>query len=161
MDIKRKLFTYLIPIGVCFLLGFFSSYLQEDAVENWYPTLNRSMLTPPNWVFPLAWSFLYVCMGISIGMIWDSRDPSRIYFARLFFFQLIFNFGWSLLFFYLENPLLGFIDIVLLEMLIIFYAMRAWPRFKWSSYLFIPYILWVAFAAYLNFYILLSNPAGG
>lgn len=96
-------------------------------------------------------------MGISIGLIINSGSPQTGYFIRLFTIQLILNFLWSILFFYFRNPLAGAIDILLLEILIIWYAVKSWPQFKVSSLLFVPYILWISFATYLNLYILFNN----
>ncbi|WP_337929531.1 TspO/MBR family protein [Coprobacter fastidiosus] len=76
---------------------------------------------------------------------------------RLFILQLIFNFTWSIFFFYMQNPLLGFINIILLEFLIIVYSVKSYGINKISSILFIPYILWVTYATYLNLYILICN----
>lgn len=156
----KKVLSYLVPVAICFLVGGIAAYLQSDAVENWYPLLKKSPLSPPNWTFPLAWGFLYVCMGLSVGLIIDSRNDNRMYFIRLFAIQLVFNFMWSIFFFYLENPLLGMLDIILLDILILLYAVRSYPLFRLSSLLFIPYIVWVTFAAYLNLYILIYNPTG-
>jgi tryptophan-rich sensory protein len=64
---------------------------------------------------------------------------------------------WSISFFYLQNPLLGLINIILLEGVIIYYAVKTYREFRVSSILFIPYILWVWFATYLNLYILMNN----
>ena len=70
---------------------------------------------------------------------------------------LLVNFLWVLGFFYLKSPLLGFIDIIILIMLIISYMIVTWPIHIWSSLLFVPYLLWVLFASYLNGYILINN----
>ena len=63
----RKALNIIIPILVCFLVGLSASYFQADAIKNWYPTLIKPAVTPPNIVFPIAWSIIYVCMGLSIG----------------------------------------------------------------------------------------------
>ena len=153
----RKFLGYSLPVLVCFLVGICASFIQSDALQNWYPYLNKPSLTPPNIVFPIAWSILYICMGISIGYIINTKRPERWLFINVFILQLFLNFTWSILFFYLENPALGMINIVGLDALIIYYAIRAFPIYKLSAILFIPYILWVTFAAYLNLYILLYN----
>ena len=108
-------------------------------------------------VFPIAWAILYLCMGISLGLILNSSHYGRKSLIRLFILQLIFNFTWSIFFFYMQNPLLGFINIILLEFLIIVYSVKSYGINKISSILFIPYILWVTYATYLNLYILIYN----
>ncbi|MCC8145362.1 MAG: tryptophan-rich sensory protein, partial [Bacteroidales bacterium] len=124
---------------ICFSLGFIARRLQSSAIEEWYPNLIKPSLTPPNIIFPIAWNILYVCMSISIGLILIKRTYKRDLII-LFIVQLILNFGWSLCFFYFRNPLLGLIDIFLLDIVVIFYALKAYEVSKWSSYLFIPYI---------------------
>ncbi len=153
----KKVLGIVLPVALCFLTGFIASRLQTDAVNVWYPTLNKSPLTPPDSLFGVAWSILYLCMGVSIGLIINSGSSRMGYFIRLFAVQLVLNFMWSILFFYFRNPLLGAIDIILLDILIILYAIKSWPQFKASSLLFVPYILWVSFATYLNLYILFNN----
>lgn len=153
----KKIFYIIIPIIICFLVGFIASQFQTEALQNWYPLLNKPALTPPNIVFPIAWSSLYLLMGLSIGLILLSYSRQRKFFISLFAVQLFLNFMWSISFFYLQNPLLGFINIILLEGIIIYYAIKTYREFKVSSILFIPYIIWVGFATYLNLYILINN----
>ena len=65
---KRILF-YLVPVLFCFGIGAMAGWLQSEALVEWYPTLVKSPLTPPAVVFPVAWSILYLCMGISLGAV--------------------------------------------------------------------------------------------
>ena len=153
----KKAYKFIIPILCCFLIGFIAGQIQESSILNWYPYLNKPSLTPPNIAFPIAWAILYLCMGISLGLILNSSHYGRKSLIRLFILQLIFNFTWSIFFFYMQNPLLGFINIILLEFLIIVYSVKSYGINKISSILFIPYILWVTYATYLNLYILICN----
>lgn len=153
----KKVLSILIPVLICFGVGFTASLFQQDAIENWYPLLNKPELTPPNIVFPIAWSILYLLMGISIGLIIASDSKEKPFFIKLFSIQLVLNFLWSMVFFYMQNPLLGLIDIILLDIVIVVYIIKTYKEFKASSMLFVPYLLWVMFASYLNLYILLNN----
>lgn len=153
---KKKL-QILIPILICFFVGFIGSCFQADAISNWYPYLNKPDLTPPNIVFPIAWSILYVLMGVSIGLIMNSNSRKKKYFVKIFLLQLFLNFTWSVSFFYFQSPIAGLVNIVLLEIVIIYYALSVYPIRRLSTLLFVPYVLWVSFASYLNFYILLYN----
>ncbi|WP_110309580.1 TspO/MBR family protein [Dysgonomonas alginatilytica] len=153
---KKKL-QILIPILICFFVGFIGSRFQTDAISNWYPYLNKPDLTPPNIVFPIAWSILYIFMGVSVGLILNSNSRKKRYFVKIFLLQLFLNFTWSISFFYFQSPVAGLLNIVLLEIVIIYYALSVYPIRRTSSFLFVPYILWVSFASYLNFYILLYN----
>lgn len=153
----KKALSIIVPVVGCFLIGFTASYFQKDAIANWYPYLNKPSLTPPNMVFPIAWSIIYLCMGISIGLIYLTYSRMKRQLITLFCIQLFFNFAWSILFFYFRNPLLGMIDILMLDVCVIVYAFWSYPVRKASSMLFWPYILWICFATYLNGYILLNN----
>ena len=153
----RKALNIIIPILVCFLVGLSASYFQADAIKNWYPTLIKPVVTPPNIVFPIAWSIIYVCMGLSIGLLINSTIERRRFFIKAFVFQLFFNFTWSISFFYIQNPLIGFINILLLDIFVINYTLKSYQVNKTSSILFIPYVIWLLFASYLNGYILMYN----
>lgn len=153
----KKVLAIIIPILLCFSVGLTASYFQMDSIQHWYPYLNKPVLTPPNIVFPIAWSILYLCMGVSIGLILLKWDGRRIILIRLFIIQLFLNFAWSFLFFYLHNPFLGLVDIILLDVVVLIYVIRSYSIKRISSYLFIPYLLWIFFATYLNAYILMYN----
>lgn len=153
----RKALNIIIPILVCFLVGLSASYFQADAIKNWYPTLIKPAVTPPNIVFPIVWSIIYVCMGLSIGLLINSTIERRRFFIKAFIFQLFFNFTWSISFFYIQNPLIGFINILLLDIFVINYTLKSYQVNKASSILFIPCVIWLLFATYLNGYILMYN----
>lgn len=153
----KKVTLVIVPVIICFLIGFTASYFQKDAIETWYPYLDKPDLTPPNIVFPIAWSIIYLCMGISIGLILISNALKKKELTSLFIIQLLLNFAWSILFFYFQNPLLGLIDILLLDICVTVYAIKSYPVKKVSSILFWPYIIWIYFATYLNGYIFINN----
>lgn len=153
----KRVLNILLPIVICFLVGFTASYFQSDSIQSWYPYLNKPALTPPNIVFPIAWSILYVCMGVSIGLVLNSENLQKKYLLSIFAIQLFLNFTWSISFFYLQNPLLGFVNIILLDLAVVYYALKSYPVQKVSAILFVPYIVWLAFATYLNAYILIYN----
>lgn len=111
----NKIIPALVAVIICFSVGVMASYFQVDAIQTWYPFLNKPLLTPPNFIFPIVWSILYFCMGISIGLIWNTKHRKRKILRWLFSFQLLLNFTWSIYFFYFQNPFLGFIDILLLD----------------------------------------------
>jgi tryptophan-rich sensory protein len=153
----KKIVLIGTSVAVCLAVGASAAYFQSGAIEEWYPTLVKPDITPPNWVFPIAWTIIYVCMGISIGLM-----LSRPYFVRLpaillFSWQLLLNFLWSILFFAMHDVVLGFIDIVLLDIAVILYMMNVYRVSKGAAWLFAPYVLWLAFASYLSTYILVMT----
>ncbi len=153
----KKVVSLSVPIFICLLTGWLASYFQAESIRSWYPFLNKSAWTPSNMFFPVAWGIIYVCMGISAGLVFLSGASNRNRLLGLFAVQLFFNFIWSILFFYLRNPLLGFIDILVLDILVSIYTVKSYGANRLASYLFIPYIAWIYFATYLNGYILIRN----
>lgn len=153
----RKFLSYLIPILICFALGIIASLFQQSSIENWYPFLNKPAITPPNWFFPVAWGTIYLLSGISAGLIWNRGGIDRRNILTLWGVQQFFNFTWSIVFFALRSPLMGLINIVILDALVIWYAIRTWKVVRASSILFWPYLAWLVLATYLNVYILIFN----
>ena len=142
---------------VCFAVGLTASYFQNESLVLWYTILNRSVYSPPNIVFPIVWSILYLLMGISVGLVIGSKHPQRGRVVAIFIVQLVLNFLWSILFFNQRNPLLGLIDIVLLDMAVLLYMVCSYKVNRASMYLFLPYIVWLVIATYLNGYIFMNN----
>lgn len=153
----KKAASIFIPVFICLLVGWLASYFQAESIRSWYPFLNKSAWTPPNAIFPVAWGIIYVCMGVSAGLVFLSDAKNRNFLLALFAVQLFFNFIWSLLFFYYRSPLLGFADILLLDILVSIYTVKSYKASKTAAFLFIPYMAWIYFASYLNGYILICN----
>ncbi len=139
----NKIIPALVAVIICFSVGVMASYFQVDAIQTWYPFLNKPLLTPPNFIFPIVWSILYFCMGISIGLIWNTKHRKRKILRWLFSFQLLLNFTWSIYFFYFQNPFLGFIDILLLDIFVIYYMMKSYSIKKMA-----PYYLFLIYCGY-------------
>lgn len=156
----KKYLSYFLPTLLCFVLGGIAGLLQNSAIQEWYPYLVKPALTPPDAAFPIAWGIIYLCMGISAGIILTSGSQSRHGVMALWFVQLSFNFMWSILFFTCRSPLLGMIDIVALDALVMLYIARSSAIRPSAAWLFVPYMCWVLFATYLNAYILAANGSG-
>ncbi|MGL4520461.1 MAG: TspO/MBR family protein [Phocaeicola sp.] len=154
---KRGFFSLLLPILLCLLVGFIGSQFQKESIQTWYPTLNKSYMTPPSSLFPIAWTTLYIFMGVSVGLVGYSRRWRKHWLVTLFAIQLLLNCSWSILFFYLQSPFLGMINILFLDLAVFVYIVWSYPRHRISSILFMPYLLWLLFASYLNFYIWYYN----
>lgn len=142
------------------LLGFGAARLSPTGSENrWYAALNKPAYNPPDWVFPVAWSLLYVILGIALAMILNARGARlRTPALIVFFGQLVLNLAWSPLFFGLHQVvvalvLVGLMFGVTLLMTILFSQVRGL-----AAVLLVPYLVWLLFAAYLNYEILALNP---
>lgn len=152
----KKFLAYTLPIVLALAIGALGSYIQSPAISEWYPTLTKSPLTPPAIAFPIAWTVLYILMGISIGAMISQGDMSLV---RLWLLQLLVNFIWSVAFFALRSPLFGLIVILILDVLVFTYTVYAFGQNRLAAWLFVPYMLWLLFATYLTGYIYLHNPA--
>ena len=154
VEIMRKFFAYFIPVVLAFAIGALGSYIQIEALDEWYPFLVKSPLTPPAIVFPIAWGVLYLLMGISVGTMLVRGDMSVV---RLWLFQLLLNFLWSVCFFALRSPFVGLLVILSLDVAVFAYILYAANRRAIAAWLFVPYLLWLIFATYLNGYIYINN----
>lgn len=148
---KHLAVCLVIPLAV----GGLSALLTKTGMEA-FETINKPSLTPPEWIFPVAWTILYILMGIASYLVFISRKPNRIALA-VYGMQLAFNFLWSIIFFNLGLYLFAFIWLVLLWLLILATAILFYPIEKPAGYLILPYLLWVTFAGYLNYSIYLLN----
>lgn len=150
MKKKYSLKKIILSFILCQGAGILGAFFTTPAIPSWYATLNKPSFSPPNWLFGPAWLTLYTLMGISFAIIWQKRNRPAI---QLFLIHLFFNAIWSILFFELRNPLLGLVDIIILWGLIVLMIVRFYKISKASSFLLLPYLLWVSFATCLNFFI--------
>ncbi|OGZ32501.1 MAG: TspO protein [Candidatus Portnoybacteria bacterium RBG_13_40_8] len=143
----------IISVVVCEFAGAIGSFFTTPAVRGWYPTLIKPSFNPPNWLFAPVWTTLFLMMGIAMFLIWKKEKRG----LTIFFAQLFFNVLWSIMFFGLKSPLLGFIVIVILWFLILATIVKFFKVSKTAGWLLVPYIFWVTFASILNFSILILN----
>ncbi len=148
-------FKLIVSISICLSIGFIAGMFTSSAISSWYAGLIKPSFNPPNWIFGPVWTLLYVLMGVALYLVW-TKPVSKLAIT-FFVIQLALNFLWSFLFFYFKNPLAALIDIVLLLIMIILTMMQFYPVSKTAAFLFIPYALWVCFAAILNFSIYYLN----
>lgn len=152
---------FFASIFITFAAGWIGSLFTTPNIPTWYAALEKPPLIPPNEIFGPVWSALYLLIGIALFLVWiakDSRKKSGKLTAYMWFgAQLILNTLWSITFFSMQQPWLAAVVIALLIVSIIG-TMVAFRKYdKWASYLFIPYLLWVGFATYLNMGVALLN----
>lgn len=125
---------------------------------NWYNTLNKPPLTPPAGIFAPVWGIIYILMFLSFFIFMSAKtDKDKKSGAVFFIIQLLLNFSWSPVFFYLHNIKLSFIIITLIIIFLILTINSFYKVSKISAYLLIPYLVWICFATYLNFGIMMLN----
>lgn len=146
-------------IILCQLAGIIGSVFTFQAIPGWYADLARPDFAPPNWVFGPVWTTLYTLMGISAYLVLRKGLKRKEVRTALGVFgtQLVLNALWSILFFGLRSPFYAFIEIIVLWASIAASIALFWKISKTAGLLLIPYILWVSFAAILNFYIWMLN----
>lgn len=149
----NKTLKILVMVATTVTLGYLAGTVTQGSVDTWYPTLNKPSFTPPNAAFPIAWTTLYILMGIAAGLVWNRMDfePEPVKKGlRFFAIQFVLNMLWSYLFFGLKNPLIALVEIVLLWLMIY----ETWFIFKRidkiAGWLMVPYLLWVSYATVLN-----------
>jgi benzodiazapine receptor len=149
--------TYLfLPIWIVALIaiGGFIGSLTKPEISTWYSTLHRSTLTPPNYVFPIAWTILYGIIGACGWLIWRPQAfPKLSIIKALYVTQLILNWSWTPLFFHYHLTGFSLVVLGLMDILVCSLICLAYRKMKAVSLLMIPYLSWILFATYLNFYI--------
>ncbi len=148
---------FVFSLILCVGGGWLTGLVTQHSVKEWYPQLIKPYGTPPDMVFPIVWTLLYVLMAISLTIIWAGKSEQKAKALFLFFSQLILNFAWSLLFFYLKSPGLALIDIAFLLLLVVLTINAFWKQSSVAAYLLVPYVVWVSYASYLNFCIWVFN----
>lgn len=150
--------TYALWILLAEAVGALSGWLTRKGVRTYNATVRKPPLSPPSVVFPIVWGILFALMGIGAARIWlapasGKRSRSLIWFLV----QLGFNFFWSILFFNLQVFGLAFVWLAALWGLILKMILSFRKVDQPASWLQIPYLLWVSFAAYLNLGVWLLN----
>ena len=147
MLLSSKFSVFIFVILALIVGGLASSNTADDI---WYQELVKSSLNPPGYVFGIVWPILYLFMSISAFRTFNKTK-------NLFFIQLLFNAMWSWLFFAFQMPFIALLNIWLLIYLNIKLNLKMFDQDKLSGFLFIPYVLWLFFASYLNLFIVLNN----
>lgn len=158
VDLKKNrgllILCLLIPLAV----GGLSALLTGGGMER-FEVIRKPPLTPPGWIFPPAWSILYLLMGLASYMALTSgREAAEIRAAHIVYgVQLAMNLLWSLFFFNLSTYLFSLLWLVALWLLILL-CLILFCRLKHAAgWLMLPYLIWVAFAGYLNLGVYLLN----
>ena len=141
------------------LAGIVGSVFTAPSITTWYTTLTKPSFNPPSWVFGPVWTTLFALMGIAAFLVWKKGFEHKNVRIALWVFisQLILNTLWSIIFFGLHSPGAAFIEIIFLWLSIVTMIALFYKISKAAAYLIIPYILWVSFAAFLNYSIWILN----
>ena len=149
----KKLLFYVVGT---FLFGVIGALL-GGGTSQIYSTLNKPPLSPPGIVFPIVWSILYLLMGIGAYFLSNERKVEISKLLKIYWIQLILNALWPLVFWRLQAFWLAAVIIIAILFLVVWLTLEAFKINKLSSYMFIPYIVWLLFALYLNIGIAVLN----
>lgn len=153
-NIKWK--SLLINIAIPLSIGGIASLIVNNGFDR-YSEVTKPALSPPPWVFPVVWTILYILMGVSTYLIYEKdKNLNRNSFI-IYSVQLALNFIWPIFFFGFDAYLLSFIILVLLLVFVVAMIINFYKENKLASLLQIPYLIWLLFAAYLNFSVFLLN----
>lgn len=127
--------------------------------KNWYKNIKKSPLTPPNYTFGIVWPILYMLiLGSFIVFVSSDVPKEKKYIPLLLFFiQLVANLIWTTLFFRYKLIKWAFFDLIIIVVFTFLTILAFYKLNKLSAYLLIPYLLWISFALYLNYYIVIEN----
>lgn len=153
---RFKPIPFILSVGITLLVGFLASFFVRSAIPS-YNMLQKPPLTPPNFIFPIIWTILYVLIGIAAYLISISNHPEKNRALFFYFLQLFFNFLWPIVFFNFQNYIIAFAILLILIYLVICTTNAFYKINRIAAYLMFPYILWLLFAAYLNIGIYLCN----
>lgn len=151
---------FLILVGFLLLpqlAGGIGAYFTFPAISSWYQFLNKPSWSPPNWLFGPVWTLLYLLMGVASFLVWQSKNEAGAKILKIYFVHLLLNSLWSVFFFGLKNPLLGFLEIIGLWVVIFYLTINFYKIKKIAGILFLPYLFWVSFASILNLAIVILN----
>ena len=145
--IIKNIFYLFLPIILGSIIGLITTNFMD------YSSLIKPPLAPPNILFPIIWSIIYLLMGIAYYFYKNNNDNTNY----IYYIQLIVNILWSIIFFILKWKFISILWIILLDFLIILTMKIFKSNSKISFYLFIPYLIWCLFATYLTIGIYILN----
>ena len=148
---KMNIATLIISLFVPLAVGGISAALSAQGMTT-YGSMNKPPLSPPAWLFSIAWTILYLMMGLAsyFVLVSTSGFNQKVVPLVVYAVQLVMNFMWSIIFFNWGNYLFAFIWLIVMWALVILCAVQFGRISMLAACLLIPYILWLTFAAYLN-----------
>ena len=154
--LKNKFISFLLFAIVTYSASFIGSIATISYKEPWYSSLNKSFLTPPDWVFAPVWTTLYLFMTMAIWAAWH-KNYKNINLVLIYFIHLCFNTTWSIVFFVFHNISLALLNLIVLILFSVILTVKFKQISIISYYLMIPYLLWSSYALILNATLLYLN----
>ena len=154
----KKVSGIMLWILIFQLVGYLIGRMTQVNIATWYQTLNKSVLNPPDFIFPIVWGILYIMIAIAGWWLWQNRKKHGAT-AALFFYviQVLMNWAWTPIFFQYHLIKLGFYWIIAIIVLTLITILLSLNKFKFAAIMLIPYWFWLLFASYLNYAIWMKN----
>lgn len=148
-----------LSVLICEAVGLTSGLLSMDGMESWFHSLTKPSWNPPSYLFGPVWGILYLMMGISLFLVWNSKAymSHRRDAILVFGIQLFLNFWWSIFFFRLQSPGWAFVNIILLVLAILATIYKFSTISTKAAWQLLPYLAWVCFASILNYALWVLN----
>ncbi len=145
-------------VALCAAVSVIGGAVTATSVDTWYQALEKPAFNPPDWLFPVVWTALYIMIAVAGWRVWRSAplDVTRRALA-VFAVQLALNLAWSFVFFGFQSIGLALVEIVVLWLAIAANTILFWRLDRWAGALLVPYLVWVAYAAVLNAALWLLN----
>ena len=157
MQTKNRLSLIIWILGLI-AIGVVIGSVTKPNISTWYSALKRSTLTPPSYVFPIAWTILYGMIGACGWLIWRNKAFPKLSVVKILYaLELILNWSWTPLFFHYHLTGLSLVVLVAMDILVGALVLLVYPNIRMVSLLMLPYLSWILFASYLNFYICWCN----
>lgn len=156
MFLLKKLGILLLCLFIPLFTGGLAGALTASGSST-YEALNRPALSPPGWVFPAVWILLYTLMGLSAYVAVTRGTGSGKAWKILYAVTLVLNFVWPFLFFKAKAFLFSFLWILLMWAVGFVLTRELWVKQKAAGVLFLPYMVWISFAAYLSYGVAMLN----
>lgn len=155
-----KISKLAISIGAVLFAGFVGSAFIIPVIPTWYATIIKPSFKPPDWSFPLVWTFLYTFMGVASALVWSKGFDKHLVDTALviYYIQLALNVMWIFFFFGLCSPFPAFIEIFFLLAAIFLTIIYFFKISVLAGLLMIPYFCLVIYAAIINYSICILNP---
>lgn len=154
--IRRK--PWIVTVPGILLLGWLSGWFSNSGYGNpWFDALRKPDFMPPGWAFPVAWTILYILMGVAVAQVMRSESTVRRLALHVFAIQLLLNLAWSPIFFGLHRPDMALVTIGVMILFVVVTILLFWGLRRSAALLMLPYLGWLCFATALNFAILRLN----
>ena len=155
---EKKYIALILWIVSLTLISWVIGIITKGNTTTWYIEINRSALSPPNYMFGIVWGILYLMIAISGWLIWYSDSLKRLHSIKILFIaQLLLNFSWTTLFFQLRFFGLSALWVACIIYILCYIIYKTYSQSTTLCLLLLPYTIWSIFALYLNGYIWLYN----